>query len=349
MATERTTTVNTGGSRFKRRIIAEAGIEIGPQDPSTGENNIFGGASDNSIAPFTGAAPRWCVILGGESNTIGPASRRSILAGGLGNQIYNGDNNSIISGSNHEIGASVFPPNNPNCDNNVILCGNQVDVQHSAVSNTVASGQFTTLQQASGCVALATVNSDILGPLGGPNAQCNLIAGREAHITSQNGTTILTDFNAARVETATQDNECIISFTNDIQIKTAANTTIEGATFRGGIISSPTGLSITDSGTTYEVDKTGGPFTITLPAPIPGLVFDFVVTTAAANLVDVLIAGAHGTIGDPAAVRQLNNDGGINMTATSAVGDNITVKGISNTKYLVQAHSSVTNAFTVIP
>lgn len=148
--------------------------------------------------------------------------------------------------------------------------------------------------------------------------------------------------------------------TNTIRLGNPGQTTAQHRTFlagpitQGGSISAAVpGLLDQQSGTTFAVVQTGTAYTITLPSGvgnIAGRSYQFVVTgVAGAGVVNINAVAATfvGTItnGTPAVVA-VSGATNINFTITVAVGDNVLIRGVSDSLWMVTANSSAAAGIT---
>lgn len=134
------------------------------------------------------------------------------------------------------------------------------------------------------------------------------------------------------------------------------------ATFSGSIsiqgsaaasITAATVLTVSNSGTIYNVNQTGG-YAITLPVPSAGTRFRFFVGTAAAANVTISypVAGVDqtvlfGIVQNAAAMAQASSAKTITLVSgKAAVGDFVELTGVDSTHYFLKAGCSTSGGIT---
>lgn len=112
-------------------------------------------------------------------------------------------------------------------------------------------------------------------------------------------------------------------------------------------------LSLADSGGVFSVSQ-GAAYDIDLPSPTtgPGLTYDLVLGTAGANNVTVTVLGGAATfvgtiINDVTSVIPATGSTLTFPSGVSALGDNIQIRSISTTLYLVRAVTSAAGGITI--
>ena len=95
-------------------------------------------------------------------------------------------------------------------------------------------------------------------------------------------------------------------------------------------------LTAADSGGTFSVAKTSA-YTVTLPAPLQGLRFKFLILDAGANVVTFASSGANvfGMLNINNVLTQVNGSTNVLSAATASIGDWLEFVGIDSTHYLV--------------
>jgi hypothetical protein len=141
-------------------------------------------------------------------------------------------------------------------------------------------------------------------------------------------------------------------FANTVSAKTSGSTvTINGAQFRAGSVSSATTLTAADSGTVYDVSQASA-YAITLPAPVAGVNYTFVLGTAGSNAVTIGTASGNNYF---YGVRQNALTGIAAVSAadtitfvsgTAAVGDRVEIYALSSTKWDVNILCSANGGIT---
>ncbi len=225
----------------------------------------------------------------------------------------------------------------------------------AAITETASSNQLVFQPGGTGTnttISVTQPSANKIVTLPDPGTDCNFVLTRGTQTIS--GATTF----ASAVTVQPTTNQLVLGVTNTTTISATAPSAsrtytlpdvgqstdvLLGVKQFGTAITGAIGLSASDSGKIYKVNATAGPYNITLPTPTTsGLVFEFVITTAAAQVISITTgAGSQMTgngIASTSAIAGGATDSNITFGSSAAVGSYI--RCMSNgTTYTCFGHS----------
>ena len=370
------TSITAGGAtQATRPILIQTGARTKNDNnagvPTSGAISILSGATSQTTAAATGGASGAMTFASGATNVTFAAA-----TGGASGAV-------TIQTGNTDISAAVAATGGAS-GNLIVSTGAAASTGATAtsgVSGTATFGSGTSEDANTGAVTLASGNAAGVGAVqsGAVTIQTGTVGGTgtTGALTIASGAPVGAGisgnvaFGSGNVAgagtsgsvTITSGDAAGAGTTGNIAIRagtpvagTRGQVTVTGLrTAQDGVaaITAVRILSLADSGGVFSVSQ-GAAYDIDLPSPTtgPGLWFDFCLTTAAANSVTITVAGGAATfvgtiVNDVTSVLPATGSTLTFVSGVAAIGDNIQIRSISTSLYLVRAVTSTNGGITI--